>query len=98
MPQDQLPHDADLLSRLMWPKIEHEEDGYMLGRTRHRAQRLAIEEEIAEHLANILLARYPERLAERYGLDVNGLDGYGALEGIAKDAAVCSKDGAENWT
>jgi len=69
---------------LMWPKIEHEDDGYMLAAIHAIGRNAVIEEEIAEHLATILLARYPERLTERFDLDVTGLDGYGVLEGVAK--------------
>ena len=69
---------------LMWPKIEHDEDGYMLAAIHAIGRNAVNEDEIAEHLANKLLARYPERLAERYGLDVAGLDGYSILEVIAK--------------
>jgi len=69
---------------LMWPKIEHDEDGFMLAAIHAIGRNAVIEDEIATHLADQLLTHYPERLTERYGLDVSGLDGYGVLEGIAK--------------
>jgi ribosome biogenesis GTPase A len=69
---------------LMWPKIEHDEDGYMLAAIHAIGRNATIDEEIAEHLARILLERYPARLTERYGLDVTGLDGIGMIEAIAK--------------
>ena len=69
---------------LMWPKIEHNSDGLMLAAIHAIGRNAVIEEEIAEYLATILLARYPERLAERYGLDVTGLDGIGVIEAVAK--------------
>jgi ribosome biogenesis GTPase A len=69
---------------LMWPKIEHDEDGYMLAAIHAIGRNATIDEEIAEHLARILLERYPARLTERYGLDVTGLDGIGVIEAIAK--------------
>ncbi|MDD2720754.1 MAG: ribosome biogenesis GTPase YlqF [Gallionella sp.] len=69
---------------LMWPKIEHDEDGYMLAAIHAIGRNAVIEEEIAEHLATILLARYPERLNERFGMDTSILDGFGVVEAIAK--------------
>ena len=69
---------------LMWPKIEHEEDGYMLAAIHAIGRNAVIEEEIAEHLANNLLARYPKRIAERFNLDVSEMDGIGLIEAVAK--------------
>jgi len=69
---------------LMWPKIEHDEDGFMLAAIHAIGRNAVIEDEIASHLACQLLAHYPKRLVERYDLDISGLDGYGVLEGIAK--------------
>ncbi len=69
---------------LMWPKIEHPEDGLVLAAIHAIGRNAVIEEEIAEHLANILLARYPAQLAERFGLNVAGLDGIGVIEAVAK--------------
>ena len=53
---------------LMWPKIEHHEDGLMLAAIHAIGRNAVIEEEIAEHLANILLARYPAQLTERFSI------------------------------
>jgi len=81
---------------LMWPKIEHHDDGLMLAAIHAIGRNAVIEEEIAEHLANILLARYPAQLAERYGIPTSSLlqgegrgvgeriDGIGVIEAIAK--------------
>ncbi|MFZ2540455.1 MAG: ribosome biogenesis GTPase YlqF [Gallionella sp.] len=69
---------------LMWPKIEHQSDGLMLAAIHAIGRNAVIEEEIAVFLASTLLARYPEQLAGRYGLNVEGLDGVGAIETIAK--------------
>lgn len=77
---------------LMWPKIEHDEDGYMLAAIHAIGRNAVIEEDIAEHLADILLARYPERLGERYGLDTQALDGFGVVEAIARKRG-CLKQG-----
>jgi ribosome biogenesis GTPase A len=69
---------------LMWPKIEFDEDGFILAAIHAIGRNAVIEEEIAEHLANNLLARYPQRLAERFGLDVSGMDGVDVIEAIAR--------------
>ena len=69
---------------LMWPKIEHPEDGLMLAAIHAIGRNAVIEEEVAEFLVGILLARYPAQLAERFGLVVEGLDGVGVLEAVAK--------------
>ena len=69
---------------LMWPKIEHEEDGFMLAAIHAIGRNAVIEEEVAEDLANNLLARYPQRLAERFALDVSEMDGIGLIEAVAK--------------
>lgn len=69
---------------LMWPKIEYDEDGFILAAIHAIGRNAVIEEEIAEHLANNLLKRYPERLAERFGFDTAGMDGVSVIEAVAK--------------
>ncbi|MFA5081362.1 MAG: ribosome biogenesis GTPase YlqF [Hydrogenophilaceae bacterium] len=69
---------------LMWPKIEHDSDGYMLAVGHAIGRNAVIEEEVAEFLAGILLARYPERLAERYGIKTEGCDGHAVVEAVAR--------------
>ena len=71
---------------LMWPKIEHDSDGYMLAASHAIGRNAIIDEEVAVFLADILLARYPERLIERYGLvapATESMDGVFVLEGVA---------------
>jgi ribosome biogenesis GTPase A len=68
---------------LMWPKIEHDSDGYMLAASHAIGRNAVPEEEVAVFLADLLLQRYPERLAKRYGLAVVGLDGVAVLESVA---------------
>ncbi|MFZ5523134.1 MAG: ribosome biogenesis GTPase YlqF [Pseudomonadota bacterium] len=68
---------------LMWPKIEHHSDGLMLAAIHAIGRNAVIDEEIATFLADTLLARYPEQLAERYQLEVKSLDGVGVIEAIA---------------
>ena len=76
---------------LMWPKITHDEDGYMLAASHAIGVNAVIEEEVAAHLAAILLARYPASLADRYGLDPNGMDAVGVLEAVANKRGCVGK-------
>ncbi len=69
---------------LMWPKIEHDADGYMLAASHAIGTNAVIEEEVATFLAAILLERYPAALATRYGFAVDGLDAPGILESVAR--------------
>ncbi len=68
---------------LLWPKIAHDADGYMLAASHAVGRNAVIEEEVAAFLADILLARYAERLSARYGFASAGLDGIGVVEAIA---------------
>jgi ribosome biogenesis GTPase A len=69
---------------LMWPKIAHDADGYMLAANHAIGVNAVPEEEVALFLARLLLARYPAGIAGRYGLLLDGLDAAGVLEGIAR--------------
>jgi ribosome biogenesis GTPase A len=69
---------------LMWPKIEHDADGYMLAASHAIGRNAVPDEEVATFLGEILLARYPQSLATRYRLDPGGLDGPGLLAVIAR--------------
>lgn len=69
---------------LMWPKIEHDSDGYMLAASHAIGRNAVLEEEVATFFAGILLARYPRLLAERYKFPVEGLDAPGVLEAVAR--------------
>lgn len=68
---------------LMWPKIDHAEDGLMLAASHAIGENAYIDEEVAAFLAETLLARYPALLAARYGCKPKGLDGPGLIEAIA---------------
>ena len=69
---------------LMWPKIAHDADGFMLAASHAIGRNAVIDEEVAEFLAGILLERYPKRLVERYKLEVAGFDAIGVVEAIAR--------------
>ena len=69
---------------LMWPKITHDSDGFMLAASHAIGRNAVIDSEVAIFLAGLLLQNYPAMLAERYGLDVGGMDGVGVVEAVAK--------------
>lgn len=76
---------------LMWPKIEHDSDGYMLAASHAIGTNAVIEEEVATFLAGLLLARYPDRLAARYGFSVAGLDAVAVIEAVARKRGCLQK-------
>lgn len=79
---------------LMWPKIEHDDDGMMLAAIHAIGRNAVYDDEIAAHLAEILLARYPDALAARYKLDVAGMDGIAVVETIAQKRGCFLKGAA----
>jgi ribosome biogenesis GTPase A len=78
---------------LMWPKIEYPSDGYMLAASHAIGRNAVIDEEVAAFLAEILLTRYPALLTARYGCAVEGLDGEGVIEAVAKRRGFRLKGG-----
>jgi len=76
---------------LMWPKIEHDADGFMLAAS-HAIGRNAVNDlEVAEFLGALLLCRYPERLAQRYGIQPEKLDAIGLIEAVARRRGAMRK-------
>ena len=69
---------------LLWPKIEFPSDGYMLAASHAIGTNEVMEEEVAEFLGEILIARYPALLAARYGIVLEGIDGHGLVEAVAR--------------
>ncbi|MEK6683466.1 MAG: ribosome biogenesis GTPase YlqF [Nitrospirota bacterium] len=69
---------------LLWPKIESPVVGLMLAAIHAIGANAVNDEEVGLFLAPTLLARYPAPLTARYGFAVEGLDGAGLLEAIAK--------------
>ena len=76
---------------LMWPKIAHDSDGYMLAASHAIGRNAVIDSEVGIFLAGLLLQRYPALLAARYGIAVDGMDGIGAVEAIARKRGCISK-------
>lgn len=78
---------------LLWPKITYESDGYMLAASHAVGVNAVAEEEVATRLGDILLARYPARLVERYEIEVSGLDGFGVVEAVAQRRGCVGRGG-----
>lgn len=78
---------------LLWPKITYESDGYMLAASHAVGVNAVAEEEVATRLGDILLARYPARLVERYGIELSGLDGFGVVEAVARRRGCVGRGG-----
>ena len=76
---------------LLWPKIENPDVGLMLAIIYAITARVVVDEEIAEYLAGILLARYLDLLVARYGCKGDELDGTGVLEVIAQKRGCRTK-------
>ena len=82
---------------LMWPKIEHDSDGYMLAASHAIGRNAIIDEEVALFLAGLLLQRYPARLAERYGMTVAEMDAVAVVEGVARRRALRTRGGEPDF-
>ena len=78
---------------LMWPKIEHDSDGYMLAASHAIGRNAVIDLDVAIFLGDILLARYPALLAERYACAVDGMDAVNLIEAVAKRRGFRLKGG-----
>ena len=78
---------------LMWPRIIHDSDGLMLAASHAIGRNAVIDEEVATFLADLLLARYPALLGERYKLDAACLDGAAVIAAIAQRRSYRLKGG-----
>ena len=78
---------------MMWPKIQHESDGFMLAASHAIGRNAVIDEEVATHLAENMLTNYPALLQARYGFAADGLDGVGVIEAIAQRRSYRLKGG-----
>ncbi|MFN7753094.1 MAG: ribosome biogenesis GTPase YlqF [Pseudomonadota bacterium] len=68
---------------LMWPLIEHASDGLMLAASHAIGVNAYIDEEVAQFLAEVLLARYRPRLVQRYAIGQAVIDGPAVIEAVA---------------
>ena len=78
---------------LLWPKISYESDGFMLAASHAVGVNAVAEEEVAARLGDVLLARYPARLVERYKIEVSNLDGVGVVEAVAQRRGCVGRGG-----
>ena len=78
---------------LMWPKIQYESDGYMLAASHAIGTNEVMEEEVAAFLGEVLIARYPKLLTARYGFALDGMDGPGLVEAVARRRGCLIKGG-----
>ena len=76
---------------LMWPNIRHDSDGFMLAASHAIGRNAVIDSEVGIFLAGLVLQRYPALLVARYGIAVDGLDGIGVVEAIAKKRGCIAK-------
>ena len=82
---------------LMWPRIEHPDDGLMLAASHMIGTKAYIESEVAVFLAEVLLARYPQALAARYKLSAATVDGVGVIEAVAARRGFRLKGGSYDF-
>jgi ribosome biogenesis GTPase A len=78
---------------LMWPKIEHDSDGFMLAAGNAIGRNAVPDEEVAAFLADLLLERYPALLTARYGFPTENLDGHSTIAAIAQRRGYVLKGG-----
>ena len=78
---------------LMWPLIEHASDGLMLAASHAIGVNAYIDEEVAQFLAEVLLARYRPRLEQRYALGGGDIDGPGVIEAVAARRGLLLRGG-----
>lgn len=78
---------------LMWPAIERHTDALMLAASHAMGVNAYIDEEVATFLAEVLKARYPQALRDRYGFDPAVLDGAAMIAAIAKRRGFLLKGG-----
>lgn len=82
---------------MLWPKIAYPSDGMMLAACHAVGINAVIEEEVAAYLAELLLERYPQRLATRYGITVDGMDNVDVLESVAHRRGLRIKGGGLDY-
>jgi ribosome biogenesis GTPase A len=79
---------------MMWPKIEHDSDGFMLAASHAIGRNAVIDEEVAVFLAGLLQPRYGALLSQRYGIRAEELDPVGIVEAIAVRRGCRGRGGA----
>lgn len=82
---------------LLWPRLEDQEAAYRLAMT-GTIRNTAIDlEDVAWFAAELLLAQYPERLAERYGIAADCDSVERCFEAIARGRGALGRGGSPDW-
>jgi len=69
---------------MMWPKIAYESDGYLLAASNLIGRNAYHESEVAVFLGDLLMARYPALVTQRYKSVDEKMDGVALIEAIAQ--------------
>jgi ribosome biogenesis GTPase A len=78
---------------LMWPKIVHDADGYMLAASHAIGVNAVLPEEVALFLGGLLLERYAPLLTARYRCDTAGMDAVDLLAIVGERRGCRGKGG-----
>ena len=82
---------------MLWPRIEHPSDGFMLAASHAVGRNAMHDDEVAIFLADLLLQRYPSLITARYGFSVEGLDAVAVIEAVAKRRGFRLKGGEADF-
>ena len=77
---------------MMWPKIEHASDSYLLAINYAIGKNAYFEDDIAEKLGEILIKEYPSLLKLRYEFESQDMDGIKLLEWITLKKGISLKN------
>ena len=78
---------------LMWPHIKSPSDGLMLAASHIIGANAYFDSEVAIYLADLLLARYPQAIAERYKVQPTATPADEALDGVTLIETIAARRG-----
>lgn len=90
--------NIDLLDSpgLLWPKLENQKSAMFLAFTGALNDEILDKDDIAYNLIKVLGEQYPEKLKERYGIDVSG-DALTDLDAVCKKRGFLIKGGEYDY-
>lgn len=90
--------NIDLLDSpgLLWPKLENQKSAMLLAFTGALNDEILDKDDIAYNLIKVLGEQYPEKLEERYGIDVSG-DALTDLDDVCKKRGFLIKGGEYDY-
>lgn len=90
--------NIDLLDSpgLLWPKLENQKSAMFLAFTGALNDEILDNDDIAYNLIKVLGEQYPEKLKERYGIDVSG-DALTDLDAVCKKRGFLMKGGEYDY-